>query len=174
MAIYEISGKRPRIGAGTFVHEAANVVGDVEIGKDCYVGSGAAIRGDFGAIRVGSGSSVQENCVMHANPGIPCRVGDGCTIGHGAVLHGCTIENGALVGMNAVVSDGAVVGEGSVVAEGAVVPARHVVAPGRIAAGVPAKEIGAVSDGHRELMKIGSAMYMKLTADYISNCRRIG
>jgi len=173
MACYEFDGKVPVIGEGSFVHENANVVGDVEIGVECFIGSGAVLRGDLGSIRVGNRSNIQDNCTLHVNPGMVCSVGDNCTVGHGAVLHGCTVESGALIGMNAVVSDGGVVGAGSVVAEGAVVRGRQVIPAGKVAAGVPAKIIGDVSGGHREIIEIGNKMYIALVKKYLSGSKRI-
>lgn len=172
MALYEYNGKRPKVGATSFVHELANVVGDVEIGENCFIGAGATLRGDYGPIRVGDNSSVQECCVMHTTINKTCAVGNNCTIGHGAVLHGCTVEDGSLVGMNSVVTDGSVVGAGSVVAEGAVLNGKET-PPRKIVAGVPAKEIGDVSDGRLRMMELGNKMYVELTKKYVSEVKRI-
>ena len=95
MARYAFDGKRPRVGAGTYIHETAAIIGDVEIGEGCYIGPGAALRGDFGRIRVGSRSSIQESCTLHTTINVECIVGEDATIGHGAVLHGCIVGDRA-------------------------------------------------------------------------------
>ena len=120
MALYEFEGKRPVIGEDTCVAETADVVGDVIIGAHCYIGSGARIKGDYGRVRIGEHSSVQENCIMHARPDDECIVGNECRIGHGSILHNCRVEDGAIVELGAVVSDWAVVRRDSIVGEGCV------------------------------------------------------
>lgn len=114
-------------------------MGDVHLGPRSSVWFGAVIRADQETISVGSRSNVQDNAVLHADPGHPLQVGSDVSIGHAAVCHGCTIEDGVLIGMGAVVMNGAVVGSGSTVAAGAVVTSGMKVPPGSLVAGVPAK-----------------------------------
>src|SRR5512147_762576 len=113
--IYEFQGVVPVVHASAFVHPNATVTGNVIIGRDVYVGPGAALRGDWGAIEIADGCNVQENCTIHMFPGVTVVLEPGAHIGHGAVIHGARIGANALVGMNAVVMDGAVVGAGSIV-----------------------------------------------------------
>lgn len=142
MALYEFEGKSPKIGEGTYVAETADVIGDVVIGNKCYIGPGARIKGDYGSIKIGNETAIQENCILHARPDEKCSVGNQANIGHGAILHNCTIKDGAIVGMGAIVSDWAVVKKNAIIAEGCVVKQNQVIPAGKIAVGIPAKIIG--------------------------------
>lgn len=139
MAVASFEGKVPRIGEGTYVHPSADVFGDVEVGRGCWIGPGARIRGDYGTIRIGSFTSVEDNCVIHARPGEVCTIGDWVTIGHGAVIHNAKrIEEYVVIGMGAIVSDWTVLGRWCAIGEGAVVRQGQEVPEGGIAVGVPA------------------------------------
>ncbi len=139
MTIAEFDGQRPRIGAESYVHPSADVFGDVTIGKRCWIGSGARIRGDYGTILIGNNTSVEDNCVIHARPGAKTVIGDWVTIGHGAIIHGATLFDYAVIGMGAIVSDMASVGRWGVVGEGGVVRQRQSIPDEHIAVGVPAR-----------------------------------
>ena len=104
-----------------FIAPGAVVLGDVTIGKDASVWYGAVIRGDCEAIRIGDETNVQDGCILHADPGFPCILGNRVTLGHAAIVHGATVEDDVLIGMRAVVMNGAKIGRGSIVAVGAVV-----------------------------------------------------
>ena len=107
MAIYEFDGYRPVVHESSFVHPQAAVTGNVVIGRDVYVGPGAALRADWGEILIGDGCNVQEGCVIHVFPGATVVLEDSAHLGHGSIIHGATIGRNTLVGMNAVVMDGA-------------------------------------------------------------------
>ncbi|OPX23783.1 MAG: hypothetical protein B1H03_00690 [Planctomycetales bacterium 4484_113] len=139
MAVYECDGHRPEIGEGTYVHDSATVMGNTRLGRNCFIGPGARIRGDYGRIEIGDESSVEDNVVIHARPGEITRVGGHVTLGHGCILHNCTVEDYAVIGMGAIISDWAVIHEWGVVAEGAVVKNNFEVPERRVAVGVPAK-----------------------------------
>ena len=91
MTIYEFEQKTPRISESAYVHDAATIMGDVEIGDSCFIGAGAVLRGDYGSIRVGNRSSIQENSVIHARADEICTIGNDVQVGHGSVLHNCEI-----------------------------------------------------------------------------------
>jgi len=139
MAVYEVDGFFPEIGAGTYICPDASVIGNVKLAERCFVAPGARIRGDYGRIEIGEGTSIEDNCVVHARPGEITRIGRLVTLGHGCILHNCTVEDYAIVGMGAIVSDWAVVRRWAVVAEGAMVRNGFEVPEGTIAVGVPAK-----------------------------------
>jgi phenylacetic acid degradation protein len=140
MTLAGFEGKLPRIGEGSYVHPSADLFGDVEIGRGCWIGPGARLRGDYGSIRIGDHTSIEDNCVIHARPGEVCRIGNWVTVGHGAIIHNAArIDDYAVIGMGGIVSDWAVVGLWSVVGEGAVVRQRQEIPAGRIAVGVPAR-----------------------------------
>ena len=139
MAIYEFEGLKPKLGHNTFIHPSADIIGAVTVGDGCWIGPGARLRGDYGIIFVGDGTSIEDNCVIHARPNEATHIGKNVTIGHGCVIHNATIHDYAVIGMGSVVSDWAIVGEWAVVGEGAVVRQRQEVPAGHIAVGVPAK-----------------------------------
>jgi phenylacetic acid degradation protein len=141
MPLYEFEGKRPKVAPSAFINETAVLIGDVEIGENCYIAPNCVLRGDWGKIVIGNQCSVQDCCVIHARPDGQTIVGNRVSIGHASVLHNCTIKDFALVGMNAVVSDWAVVGESSVIGEGCVVRQGQEIPSMSIAVGVPAKVI---------------------------------
>ena len=115
MAIYEFDGYRPVVHESAFVHPHAAVTGNVVIGRDVYVGPGAAIRADWGEILIADGCNVQECCVIHVFPGATVTLAESAHLGHGAIIHGADIGRNTLVGMNAVVMDRARVGAECVV-----------------------------------------------------------
>jgi phenylacetic acid degradation protein len=147
MALYEFEGKRPQIGPGTYVPETADLIGEVIIGRDCFIGVGARLRGDYGRILIGDATSVQENVVIHARDGGETRVGSQVQLGHGCILHNATVEDNAVIGLGAILTDYALIGEWAIIGEGAVV--RGEIPAGKIAVGVPAKVIGEVSQEHQ-------------------------
>ena len=149
MAVYQFENKIPKIGAGTYVFASADIIGDVTIGENCYIGAGARIRGDYGTVKIGNCTSVEDNCVIHARPDEICTIGNYVTIGHGAIIHNCTVGDWCIIGMSAVVSDYAKLGEWCVVAEGGVVKNNQEIPSGKIAVGIPAKVIGDVSQEYK-------------------------
>ena len=137
--IYAFEGFVPVVHESAFVHPQAAVTGNVIIGRDVYVGPGAAIRGDWGGIVIEDGCNVQENCTLHMFPGVTMVLEAGAHIGHGAVVHGARIGANALVGMNAVIMDEAVIGAESVVGALTFVPAKMIVPPRSVVVGNPAR-----------------------------------
>ena len=116
--IYALDGIAPQIDPEAWVADEATLIGKVVVGPEANIWFGAVIRGDNEEIRVGAGTNVQENAVLHTDMGYPLTIGTNCTIGHKAMLHGCTIGDGTLIGMGATVLNGAKIGKGSVVAVG--------------------------------------------------------
>lgn len=105
MPIYTFEDRTPRIARSAYVAPSAQVIGDVRIGEECYVGHGAILRGDYGTIVVGAGTAIEEGVIVHARPGDRAVFGLDVTVGHGAMIHNATIEDGAVIGMRATVSD---------------------------------------------------------------------
>ena len=160
--IYEFDGYRPVVHESAFVHPQAAVTGNVIIGKDVYIGPGAAIRGDWGKIVIKDGSNVQENCTIHMFPGVTVTLHKAAHIGHGAIIHGATIGKNTLVGMNAVIMDNVTVGKECIVGalafikEGMEIPDRKVVV------GNPAKIVKDVTDKMAEWKTEGTGWYQRL------------
>ncbi len=173
MAIYRYKDAVPQIGEHCYISDSARVIGDVILGEGCYVGHGAIIRADYGKIRIGFGSAIEENAVIHARVGALYSLGKQVTLGHGAIVHGDSLGDFAVVGMGAVVGRQSVIGEWSIVAEGAVVPTGKSVEPGTIVAGIPAVSIGEVTQKHKEYWIWAKKMYRDLARDYKSNLQRL-
>jgi len=174
LTLYEFENKSPRIGEGSFVFPSADLIGDVEIGEGCFIGPGARLRADYGSIKIGNYTNVQDNCVIHTRLGEKAVIGNGVTMGHGAVIHGATIEDNVVIGMGAIVSDYAVVGEGSLIGEGAVVKNRMIVPKRKVLVGVPAKIVSDVSQEQREFWIESRKSYEEFaTIRYPKNLRKV-
>lgn len=164
MAIYEFNGIKPVIHDSAFIHPQAAVTGNITIGKNVYIGPGAAIRGDWGKIIIEDGCNVQENCTIHMFPGFTVLLKEAAHIGHGAVIHGAVIGKNCLIGMNAVLmdevelGDECIVGALSFVKQGDKIPFRSLVA------GNPARIIREVSDEMINWKTQGTKLYQQLPA----------
>ena len=162
---YSFQGIKPVVHPSSFVHPQAAITGDVFIGKDCYIGPGAALRGDWGTIIIEDGCNVQENCTIHMFPGVTVRLKKGAHIGHGAIIHGASIGRNCLVGMNTVIMDHAILGDECIVGalsfikEGEKIPSRSIVA------GNPGKIIKQVSDEMINWKTEGTKLYQSLPQD---------
>lgn len=130
---------KTKIDKDAVIARGAVVLGDVTMEKDSSVWYNAVVRGDLQPVRIGAGSNVQDNAVLHVDRTFPLTIGKQVTVGHGAILHGCTIEDQVLVGMGAIVMNGAVIGKGSIIAAGALVTQNTVVPAGSLVMGNPAK-----------------------------------
>src|SRR5436309_5522901 len=139
MACYEFKGIKPVVHGSSFIHPHAAVTGNVIIGKDCYVGPGAAIRGDWGKIIIEDGCNVQENCTIHMFPGVTVLLKESAHIGHGAIIHGATIGRNSLIGMNSVIMDNADIGDECIIGALCFVPAEMVIEKRSVVVGNPAK-----------------------------------
>ena len=171
MPCYEIEGKRPRIGIGTWVAPSAEIIGDVEIGENCYIGFGAVIRGDFGKIKIGNESLVEEGVVIHTAE--LTEIGNQVIIGHLAMIHDATIHDNTLIGMKAMICEFATIGEGSIIAEQSLVRKQTTIPPGKIVAGSPAKVVGDVGQHHRERLANGINAYLELIRSYHHSFKQI-
>jgi carbonic anhydrase/acetyltransferase-like protein (isoleucine patch superfamily) len=162
--IYAFEGFIPVVHESAFVHPHAAVTGNVIIGRDVYVGPGAAIRGDWGGIVIEDGCNVQEHCTIHMFPGVVVTLEAAAHVGHGAIVHGARIGANALIGMNAVIMDNAIVGAGSVVGALCFVPAGMEIPPRKVVVGNPAKIVKDVSDEMLAWKRDGTALYQQLPA----------
>jgi len=146
---FELGGKRPQVHRDAYIAPTAILIGDVVIEAGASVWFGAVLRGDEAQIRVGEGSNVQDNAVIHVSKDLPTTIERNVTIGHSALLEGCVVEDGSLVGMGAIMLQRSRLGAGSLLAAGAVLREGSEIPPGHLAAGVPAivkKPLGGSSD----------------------------
>jgi len=160
--IYSFAGFVPVIHESAFIHPQAAVTGNVIIGRDVYVGPGAALRGDWGGIEIADGCNVQENCTIHSFPGVTVVLEESAHIGHGAVIHGARIGRNVLVGMNAVVMDHAVVGAGCIIGALTFVPSEMIIPERKVVVGAPARVVRDVSDDMLAWKTNGTKLYQRL------------
>lgn len=171
--IYEFKGFIPVVDPSSFVHPQAVVTGNVIIGKDVYIGPGAAIRGDWGGVIIKNGCNVQENCTIHMFPGITVILEENAHIGHGAIIHGAHIGRNVLIGMNSVIMDDAIIGENCIVGALSFVKAKSIFKPKSLIAGNPAKMIKEVSDEMIAWKTKGTELYQTLPQDCIESLNEV-
>lgn len=169
--IYRFQDYIPVVDPSSFIHPLAAVTGNVIIGKDCYIGPGAAIRGDWGGIVIENGCNVQENCTIHMFPGITVTLEEGSHIGHGAIIHGAYIGRNCLIGMNAVIMDEVELGEECIVGALTFIKAGEKIPPRSLVAGNPGKIIREVSDEMIMWKTEGTALYQKLPEECFLSLR---
>lgn len=165
--LVEFNGKRPQVEKGAFIAPTATLIGDVTVGKGASIWYGAVLRGDFGRITVGRGSSVQDNVVVHVIPDCETVIGEEVTVAHGAILHSCTIEKGAIIGMGAVLQDLCFVGAEAMIAAGSVIPANMQIPPRHLAAGVPAEIKKEITGASLMWVTTSAPMYSELAGRYL-------
>jgi phenylacetic acid degradation protein/carnitine operon protein CaiE len=163
--IYAFKGFIPVVHPSAYVHPQACVTGNVIIGKDVYIGPGAAIRGDWGGIVIEDGCNVQENCTIHMFPGVTVVLKAGAHIGHGAIIHGASVGRNVLVGMNAVIMDDVEIGEESIIGALSFVNANTKIPARSLVVGNPAKIIKQVSDDMIAWKTKGTQLYQALPQD---------
>lgn len=163
--IYAFKEHIPVVHESAFVHPQAAVTGHVIIGRDVYIGPGAAIRGDWGAIIIEDGCNVQENCTIHMFPGVTVLLKAGAHIGHGAIIHGATIGRNCLIGMNSVLMDNVQLGDECIVGALSFIKADEQFEPRSLIVGNPARKIREVSDDMIRWKTEGTALYQALPED---------
>jgi carbonic anhydrase/acetyltransferase-like protein (isoleucine patch superfamily) len=165
MTIYTLDGHAPQIAQDTWIAPDANLIGKVVIEDLASIWFGCTLRGDNEEIRVGAGSNVQENCVMHTDMGYPLMIGPGCTIGHKAMLHGCILEENVLIGMGATVLNGARIGRNSLIGAGALITEGKEIPEGSLVMGAPGRVV-------RSLDEAAIAALRATALHYQQNMRR--
>ena len=166
MTQFEIKPRPHQIDPSAFVAGTATIIGDVVIGPHASIWFGAVLRGDVVRITIGQQTNIQDNCVLHGDPDVPCRIGDRVTVGHAALVHGATIQDDVLVGMRSVIMNHAVIGRGSVVAAGAIVTEGTVVPPHSVVVGIPARVRAAAGEDHAAMIDRGWRRYVDAAAAY--------
>ena len=167
MAIYELDGKAPQLGAGAWVADSAQVIGNVELGANASVWFGVVIRGDNEPIRIGRNTNVQDLSVLHSDAGVPLTLGDNVSVGHQVMLHGCTIGDGSLIGIQAVILNNAKIGRNCIVGAGSVVTEGKEFPDHSLILGAPAKVV-------REVTPEQVARLRMTALHYVENARRHG
>lgn len=171
--IYALDGIVPELGEGVWVAPDANIIGKVVLEAGSNVWFGVTMRGDNEEIRVGAGSNVQENCVLHTDMGFPLVIGANCTIGHKAMLHGCTIGEGSLIGMGATILNGARIGRGCLIGAGALVTEGKVIPDGSLVMGAPGKVVRMLDEAGRERLLKSAEGYRRNAARFAKGLRAV-
>lgn len=164
--ILKFNERVPKITQDCFVAENASIIGDVTLEKDASVWYGAVVRGDEEAIIIGEGSNVQDNAILHCDPGYPMTIGKNVTIGHGAIVHGCTVGDNTLIGMGAIVLNGAVIGKNVIVGAGALVKENDEIPDGAVVVGVPAKVVKKDEEFNSMRNAINAEAYVELAQEH--------
>lgn len=174
MPIYAFEGTSPLLNPSAWVAPGAHVMGRVEIGADASIWFGATLRGDNDLIRIGAGTNIQENAILHTDTGLPLAIGQGCVVGHGAIVHGCTIGNNVLIGMGAIVMNGAHIGDNAIIGAGSLVTEGTEIAPNSLALGSPARVIRQVSPEQAARTEAAAGFYVEKARRFRAGLLEIG
>lgn len=168
MTLYALDGTRPTLpeNGDFWVAPSAHVIGRVTLGEEVSVWFGAVLRGDNEPIVIGKGTNLQEQAVVHVDPGFPCTIGENCTIGHKAMIHGCTIGANTLVGMGAKILNGAKIGANCLIGAGALVTEGKDIPDGSLVMGMPGKVIRELSEEQRDANRQSAETYRKRMQQY--------
>ena len=173
MALYKFEGKVPQIHPRAFIHESAQIIGDVVIGERCFVGAGAIVRGDYGRIRIGDHVAVEEGCIIHAPIDETCDIGSNILLGHGTLIHCARIGSNVRLGIGATLALWSVIEDWVIIADGAVVPTRKTMESGWVYMGNPAKRARPLTEDERNLTLRGTSLYADLCDRYHAGLERI-
>lgn len=171
MAIYEFNKKKPHLDKSAWIAQSAEIIGDVRIGKRCWIGPNAVLRGDFGSIIIGDDTAIEDGVVIHTPTSV--EIGNFVTIGHMAMIHGKLIKDYAVIGMNSTMGDSTIVGSWSIVAEHSLVKKNQIVPDYKLYAGCPAVDKGDINQQYRDIMLLGKQMYVDLVEKYRTTLKQI-
>ncbi len=171
--IREFNGHKPKIHPTAYVHETAEVIGKVTLGKNVSLWPCCVLRGDVDEIIIGDNTNIQDNTVIHTNDGKPTVLGQGISVGHSVVLHGCRVMDHCIVGMGSIVLDGATVEEDCMVGAGAVVSPNTRIPKGSLALGIPARVIRALKPEELTHIRWNADEYLKLSELHRKTSRRV-
>lgn len=159
--------KSPDKGKEVFIADTARVIGRVSLGDEVSIWFGAVLRGDGDVITIGRRSNIQDQAVVHVDPGFPSIIGEACIVGHGAIVHGAKLANNVLIGMHATILNGAEIGEFSIVAAGALVPEGMKIPPYSLVMGMPAKVVKSISEEQKNKIIRNADSYVNLSKVYL-------
>lgn len=168
MPLHAYRGILPRLGAGVFVADGAQLIGRVTLADYVNVWFNAVLRADMDDLRVGARTNIQDNCTVHVDYGYPTVIGEDVTIGHGVTVHACTIERHVLVGMNAVLLTGCTIGWGSIVGANALVTEGKTIPPRSVVLGSPGRIVRTVTDQELEDVLESARHYVREASVYIA------
>ncbi|MEL7231880.1 MAG: gamma carbonic anhydrase family protein [Pseudomonadota bacterium] len=173
MAVYALGDIKPQLHDSVWVAESASVIGNVHMAEKTSAWFGAVIRGDNEPIEIGAGSNVQDNAVLHSDPGQPLKIGENVIVGHQVMLHGCTIGDGVLVGIGATILNGAQIGEGSIIGAHALITENKVIPPRSLVVGAPGKVMKTLGDKEANFLRLNAEVYVSNAKRFREELRRL-
>ena len=166
MTLYRLNSRTPQVDPSAWVAPDANVIGNVILERKTSVWFGTTLRGDNELIKIGAGSNIQENVVIHTDIGYPVQVGENCTIGHKVILHGCEIADTSLIGMGAIVLNGAKIGKNCLIGAGALITENKVIPDGSLVVGSPGRVVRALSAKEIQGLAASALHYQENAAQF--------
>ena len=160
MPIYSLDGFRPDIADNAYVAPSAQIIGNVKMADHSSVWFGAVIRGDNDLIEIGARTNIQDNSVLHTDPGIPLTIGDGVIVGHRVMLHGCKIGENTLIGIGATILNGAEIGKNCIIGAHSLITEGKVIPDGSMVVGSPGRIIKSLTEQHFQMLRINSEVYV--------------
>lgn len=173
MAIFALDDQTPELHDSVWVADTASVIGHIIMAEASSVWFGAVVRGDNEPIRIGARSNVQDNAVLHSDPGQPLIIGEDVIVGHQAMLHGCTIEDGCLIGIGATILNGATIGAGSIIGAHALVTENKVIPPNSLVVGAPGRVMKTLGEAEANFLKLNADVYVKNAQRFRDGLRRL-
>lgn len=166
MSIYRLGKHTPEIDPHAWVAPTATVIGQVSLAKNVSIWWGATLRGDTDKIIVGENSNIQDNSVLHTDPGLQLVVGRNVTVGHGVILHGCTIGDGCLIGMGATLLNRSVIGKNCIVGANTLIPEGKTYPERSLIVGSPGRVVRQLSEDEVARLPLGVQHYLEKSEAY--------
>ncbi|MDG1522218.1 MAG: gamma carbonic anhydrase family protein [Hellea sp.] len=173
MPIYSLDGVRPDIADNAYVAPSAQIIGNVKMADHSSVWFGAVIRGDNDLIEIGARTNIQDNSVLHTDPGIPLIIGDGVIVGHQVMLHGCKIGENTLIGIGATILNGAEIGKNCIIGAHSLITEGKVIPDGSMVVGSPGRIIKSLTEQHFQMLRINSEVYVANAKRFNQNLIKI-
>jgi carbonic anhydrase/acetyltransferase-like protein (isoleucine patch superfamily) len=173
LPIYSLDGVRPEIADNAYVAPSAQVIGNVKMADHSSVWFGAVIRGDNDLIEIGARTNIQDNSVLHTDPGIPLTIGDGVIVGHRVMLHGCKIGENTLIGIGATILNGAKIGKNCIIGAHSLITEGKVIPDGSMVVGSPGRIIKSLTEQHFQMLRINSEVYVANAKRFNQNLKKI-
>jgi len=173
MSVYSLDGITPDLADDVWIAPNAQVLGRVEMAEGSSVWFGAVIRGDNDLIKIGARSNIQDNSVLHTDPGMPLTIGEGVIVGHQVMLHGCMIGDNSLIGIGATVLNGAKIGKNCIIGAHALITEDKEIPDGSMVVGAPGKVIKTISEAHIEMLKMNAHVYVENAKRFASGLKKI-
>lgn len=173
MTVYALGDVTPQLADDVWVAESATVVGNIVMEAGSSAWFGTVIRGDNETIKVGARSNIQDNAVLHSDPGSPLTIGEGVTVGHQAMLHGCTIGDNTLVGIGATILNGTVIGKNCLIGAHALITENKVIPDNSVVMGSPGRVIKQVPEAQEAMLKMSADYYVKNSQNFKAGLKAV-